>query len=107
MLQDHYENLYAVISGAKCFCLMPPSDAYRMSMKRYPLAQYKRNANCTLELQLKEPAEVTALPALGIAKAASSPVETLKHTRYTMQKRHEPNRLHTGGAMESSRPGRL
>ena len=64
VLQDHFENLYAVVSGVKFFYLLPPSDAYRMSMKRYPLAQYERNADRRLELQLKEPAEVNAFPAL-------------------------------------------
>ena len=82
VLQDHYENLYAVVSGAKVFFLLPPSDAYRMSMRRYPLAQYKRDANCRLELQLKEPREVTIVPStLGIASATSSVVKTFDHMR--------------------------
>ena len=108
MLQDHYENLYAVVSGAKFFCLMPPSDAYRMSMKRYPLAQYKYTANRRLELQLKEPREVTAIRSpLVIASAASSPVKTLKTYKDTMQQLHTPDWPYTGGALESSQPASL
>ena len=31
---DHYENMYAVISGSKRFFLLPPADAWRMRMRR-------------------------------------------------------------------------
>ena len=82
VLQDYSENMYAVVSGVKIFFLLPPSDAYRMSMKRYPVAQYKRDAIGRLELQLKEPKEVTIVPSpLGIAGATSSAAKTLNHTR--------------------------
>lgn len=56
-VQDHYENLYAVISGLKTFFLLPPSDAYRLSIRRYPVAQYERDSNGKLELWLKQPIE--------------------------------------------------
>lgn len=36
--KDHYENLYAVITGEKIFTLLPPCDAYRMHLAHYPLA---------------------------------------------------------------------
>ena len=36
--KDHYENLYAVVTGEKIFTLLPPSDAYRMHLAHYPLA---------------------------------------------------------------------
>ena len=82
MLQDHYENLYAVVSGMKVFFLLPPSDAYRMSMKRYPLAQYKRDASCRLKLQLKEPPEVRrVLITLATASSTSLIVSTLTPLR--------------------------
>ena len=81
-LQDHYENLYAVVSGVKVFFLLPPSDAYRMSMKRYPLAQYKRDAKCGLKLQLKEPPEVTVVPTtLAFSGATSLIVDTYYNMR--------------------------
>ena len=55
--QDHYENLYAVITGVKTFSLLPPSDAYRLSIRRYPVAQYEHGSTTRLQLRLKEPKE--------------------------------------------------
>ncbi|CAM6104458.1 unnamed protein product [Calypogeia fissa] len=40
--KDHYENLYAVVAGAKHFTLLPPVDVHRMYIKDYPSAQYVR-----------------------------------------------------------------
>eukprot|EP01048_Picozoa_sp_COSAG05_P012738 COSAG05_NODE_1300_length_5243_cov_15.420101_5_plen_460_part_00 len=39
--KDHYENLYCVISGAKTFTLLPPSDIAFMGEAEYPSASYK------------------------------------------------------------------
>ena len=36
--KDHYENIYAVITGEKTFTLLPPSDVYRMHLAQYPVA---------------------------------------------------------------------
>ena len=68
-MQDHYENLYAVITGVKTFLLLPPSDAYRLSIRRYPVAQYERRSNSRLQLQLKEPKEARPGSASPEAKA--------------------------------------
>jgi jumonji domain-containing protein 7 len=38
--KDHYENLYAVVSGEKHFLLLPPTDFHRMYIKDYPAARY-------------------------------------------------------------------
>ena len=38
--KDHYENLYAVVTGEKTFTLLPPCDAYRMHLAQYPVAAY-------------------------------------------------------------------
>lgn len=38
--KDHYENLYAVVSGCKHFLLLPPTDVHRMYIREYPAAQY-------------------------------------------------------------------
>lgn len=38
--KDHYENLYAVVSGEKHFLLLPPTDVHRMYVRNYPAAQY-------------------------------------------------------------------
>uniref|UniRef100_A0A7I4D4Y9 JmjC domain-containing protein n=1 Tax=Physcomitrium patens TaxID=3218 RepID=A0A7I4D4Y9_PHYPA len=40
--KDHYENLYAVVSGEKHFTLLPPTDVHRMYVKKYPAAHYER-----------------------------------------------------------------
>lgn len=39
--KDHYENLYVVISGEKRFTLLPPTDAHRMYIRKYPAAKYQ------------------------------------------------------------------
>lgn len=38
--KDHYENLYAVVTGEKHFLLLPPTDVHRMYIRDYPAAQY-------------------------------------------------------------------
>ena len=38
--KDHYENLYAVVTGSKHFLLLPPTDVHRMYIRDYPAAQY-------------------------------------------------------------------
>lgn len=38
--KDHYENIYAVITGEKHFLLLPPTDVHRMYIREYPAAQY-------------------------------------------------------------------
>ncbi|KAG2442712.1 hypothetical protein HXX76_002795 [Chlamydomonas incerta] len=40
--KDHYENLYAVVRGTKVFTLLPPCDAFRMRLRRFPAASYVR-----------------------------------------------------------------
>lgn len=42
---DHYENLYAVITGSKTFYLMPPADAWRMRMRRAPVFRWELRDN--------------------------------------------------------------
>lgn len=60
--RDHYENLYAVITGEKHFLLLPPTDVHRLYIRRYPAAQYYYNYDSSsssegevLELRLDEP----------------------------------------------------
>eukprot|EP00794_Sanderia_malayensis_P005279 gene5279-5946_t len=43
MHKDHYENIYAVVSGCKTFILHPPTDLCFIPYKSYKLAQYKEN----------------------------------------------------------------
>lgn len=57
--KDHFENMYAVITGEKTFTLLPPTDILYLKEKEYPAMQYKvkssyhssRSFNeCTVEL---------------------------------------------------------
>ncbi|XP_062077129.1 lysine-specific demethylase JMJ32 isoform X2 [Humulus lupulus] len=51
--KDHYENLYAVVTGHKHFLLLPPTDVHRMYIQDYPAAQYlysQDTRDFTLEL---------------------------------------------------------
>ena len=57
-VQDHYENIYAVICGVKVFSLLPPADAHRLGITPYPVAQYARDQLGRLELYLVKPKQV-------------------------------------------------
>jgi len=61
-VQDHYENMYAVICGIKTFWLLLPSDAHRLGIKPFPVAQYERGPDGKLHLRLQEPEKVRPLP---------------------------------------------
>lgn len=55
--KDHYENLYAVVSGEKHFILLPPTDVHRMYIRKYPQANYsysKETGEFKLELENSE-----------------------------------------------------
>ena len=39
--KDNYENLYAVITGAKTFYLYPPVDMYKMKLIQVEVAQWR------------------------------------------------------------------
>ncbi|PHU28861.1 hypothetical protein BC332_00954 [Capsicum chinense] len=55
--KDHYENVYAVVSGEKHFLLLPPTDVHRMYIRDYPAAQYHYSQdNGEFSLELEEPA---------------------------------------------------
>nr|XP_010933250.1 bifunctional peptidase and (3S)-lysyl hydroxylase Jmjd7 isoform X1 [Elaeis guineensis] len=57
--KDHYENLYAVITGEKHFLLLPPTDVHRLYIRHYPAARYVlddgKDATGELHLELEEP----------------------------------------------------
>ncbi len=40
--KDHAENIYVVVSGAKTFTLLPPTDVWRMALHLYPAARYEQ-----------------------------------------------------------------
>jgi jumonji domain-containing protein 7 len=43
--KDHFENMYIVISGAKTFTLLPPTDIAFLPINTYPTARYQANPN--------------------------------------------------------------
>ncbi|XP_020533422.1 bifunctional peptidase and (3S)-lysyl hydroxylase JMJD7 isoform X2 [Jatropha curcas] len=54
--KDHYENLYAVVSGQKDFLLLPPTDVHRLYIRNYPAAQYfYSQENGEFRLEMEEP----------------------------------------------------
>ncbi|KAK3029740.1 hypothetical protein RJ639_038017 [Escallonia herrerae] len=54
--KDHYENLYAVVTGEKHFLLLPPTDVHRMYIREYPAAQYKYSPDKEeFKLELEDP----------------------------------------------------
>lgn len=54
--KDHYENLYAVVTGEKHFLLLPPTDVHRMYIREYPAAQYVYSEETEeFELKLENP----------------------------------------------------
>ncbi|GAB4853119.1 Lysine-specific demethylase jmj32 [Ancistrocladus abbreviatus] len=54
--KDHYENLYAVVSGEKHFLLLPPTDVHRLYIRPYPAAQYSYSQDTgEFSLELEEP----------------------------------------------------
>lgn len=54
--KDHYENLYAVVTGEKHFLLLPPTDVHRMYIKDYPAAQYSYiKETGEFKLEVEEP----------------------------------------------------
>ncbi len=59
-VQDHYENIYAVVKGRKVFTLLPPSDAYRLYIQTCQVARYHKDAAGALVLQPEEPHNVRA-----------------------------------------------
>ncbi|KAL6206002.1 hypothetical protein ACLB2K_023253 [Fragaria x ananassa] len=55
--KDHYENLYAVVTGQKHFLLLPPTDVHRMYIREYPAAQYRHSpVTGEFELEMESPA---------------------------------------------------
>jgi jumonji domain-containing protein 7 len=54
--KDHYENLYAVVSGEKQFLLLPPTDMHRMYIQDFPAAQYSYSSDGgEFRLELEKP----------------------------------------------------
>ncbi|XP_027359910.1 jmjC domain-containing protein 7 isoform X2 [Abrus precatorius] len=54
--KDHYENLYAVVTGEKHFLLLPPTDVHRLYIRDYPAATYTYSSDTgEFDLELDKP----------------------------------------------------
>lgn len=53
MHKDHYENMYAVVSGSKTFLLHPPSDLPCIPYEEFVVCRFKKNIK-TGEYEVKE-----------------------------------------------------
>ncbi|EOY32967.1 2-oxoglutarate and Fe(II)-dependent oxygenase superfamily protein isoform 1 [Theobroma cacao] len=79
--KDHYENLYAVVSGEKHFLLLPPTDVHRMYIRDYPAARYCYSEESgEFRLELEEPerrvpwCSVDPYPATGSEERSKFPL---------------------------------
>ncbi|TYJ18357.1 hypothetical protein E1A91_A09G118000v1 [Gossypium mustelinum] len=82
--KDHYENLYAVVSGEKHFLLLPPTDVHRMYIKEYPAARYSYSQeNGEFRLEVEEPERYVPWSSVDPCPArASLKQESLKFPLY-------------------------
>ncbi|PPD66633.1 hypothetical protein GOBAR_DD36485 [Gossypium barbadense] len=82
--KDHYENLYAVVSGEKHFLLLPPTDVHRMYIKEYPAARYSYSQeNGEFRLEFEEPERYVPWSSVDPCPArASLKQESLKFPLY-------------------------
>ncbi|KAE9446270.1 hypothetical protein C3L33_21833, partial [Rhododendron williamsianum] len=57
--RDHYENLYAVVTGEKHFLLLPPTDVHRMYIQTSLMLSTttQRSDSGELKLELEDPAK--------------------------------------------------
>ena len=55
MHKDHYENIYCVVTGAKTFTLIPPTDLPFVPYQLYQAATYKETSNgkCWFKLNVE------------------------------------------------------
>ncbi|KAK3133661.1 hypothetical protein QOZ80_6AG0539440 [Eleusine coracana subsp. coracana] len=89
--KDHYDNIYAVVSGEKHFFLLPPTEHHRLYIRDYPAASYvpaqaeqeaegEEQQLTRLKLQIEEPqrmvpwSSVDPYPASLEEEAASFPL---------------------------------
>ncbi|CAO2816844.1 unnamed protein product [Amaranthus hypochondriacus] len=81
--KDHYENLYAVVSGEKHFVLLPPTDVHRLYIRPYPAANYSyRQDTGEFKLELEDP--VRHVPWCSVNPYPSQGREEKEHEDYPL-----------------------
>uniref|UniRef100_A0A7S3R0P9 JmjC domain-containing protein n=1 Tax=Dunaliella tertiolecta TaxID=3047 RepID=A0A7S3R0P9_DUNTE len=78
--KDHYENMYAVVRGTKIFHLLPPSDLYRMYLRRFPAAKWQCSGT-PVACESKE--QESMLQQLGITRLQPQLLEPRSHVAWT------------------------
>lgn len=80
--KDHYENIYAVITGEKTFTLLPPSDVYRMHLAHYPVATCCDTAQGLQIIPSPDCEPVLWSPIEDLASRGCSDEYKLQHSAY-------------------------
>lgn len=94
--KDPYENFYACVSGSKTFYLLPPTDAFRMKLRRKRVGVWTRNDGVdddglgALNLKLLEPDQYTVWSTV-------QPRERRFNSNSTTSSHQEENCLVWGG----------
>ncbi|XP_021893560.1 jmjC domain-containing protein 7 isoform X2 [Carica papaya] len=81
--KDHYENLYAVVSGEKHFLLLPPTDVHRLYVRPYPAAHYSYS-ECTGEFTLELEKPLRYVPWCRINPYPKPGNEALERSRFPL-----------------------
>ena len=92
--KDHYENMYAVIRGRKTFLLLPPCEAYRLYLSRYPAARYVQGNESKLSLHVEEQAEAVHWSPLDPCTAG--PAEIERYPLFYSSSRPKPFKVSVG-----------
>ncbi|CAL5063769.1 unnamed protein product [Urochloa decumbens] len=78
--KDHYDNIYAVVSGEKHFLLLPPTEHHRVYVRDYPAAHYVaeedaggKHQQLRLKLEMDEPERI--VPWSSVDPCPGSPEE--------------------------------
>ncbi|KAK3813329.1 MAG: cupin-like domain-containing protein [Benniella sp.] len=83
--KDHYENLYAVISGRKIFTLIPPTEQFCLHEKQYIAATYVDTQDASTQRTAETPL------ASSTPRYKLEPVEPLMYTKWiALNPSHEP-----------------
>ncbi|KAG0372832.1 JmjC domain-containing protein 7 [Mortierella sp. AD032] len=84
--KDHYENMYAVISGRKIFTLIPPTEQFCLHEKSYIAATYVETANTS-----SSSTSTSSSPSTTTPRYKLEPMDPIIHTKWiALNPSHEP-----------------
>lgn len=91
--KDHYENLYAVVTGEKIFTLLPPCDAYRMHLEHYALASCTDTPSGLQVIPSDDSHRILWCPIEDLASISCSAEHQLKYPAYFDSSLPKPMRV--------------